>query len=126
MKYILSFAIIMLITGCAQTTGWRPVVDAQMDPNAYNIQRDMNDCGRLASEAAGTASSIAMGTAVGALGGAATGAAIGAVVGNPATGAALGSIAGIGGGMYSGMNADSRYRLAYSNCMKMRGHPVIN
>ena len=115
-------ALAVLMTGCAQMSGYRPTVDVQYDKNAYRLQQDMAECEVLAKQAAGTAKDIAMGAGTGALVGAAGGAAIGAVVGNPATGAALGSIAGLGTGAYSGVTADSRYRMAYKNCLIGRGH----
>jgi outer membrane lipoprotein SlyB len=120
---ILSF---ILLSGCSTYGGWKPVVDYRTTQYPQYIERDLAECQAYAREASGTIKETLMGTGVGALAGAASGAALGAIMGNPATGAAIGSVAGIGGGLYSGVGADSRFRLAYSNCMRGRGHNVIN
>lgn len=59
--------------------------------------------------------------------GAAAGAAIGAVTGNAGKGAAIGAAAGgIGGGAYKGIDAERKYKQAYTNCMRNRGWNVVN
>ncbi len=116
------------ISGCASQTNWTPTVDPYNDPNAGRINFDMQECKQLALQASGgTAKETAIGAGVGGLIGAAGGAALGAVVGNPATGAALGAAAGgIGGGAKQGLEAEDQYQRAYTNCMRQRGHKVIN
>ena len=118
----------LLLTACASQTGWTPTVDSYNDPNAARLSQDMAECQQLADQAAGgTAKETAIGAGVGGLLGAAGGAALGAVMGNAGTGAALGAAAGgIGGGAKQGLGAEDQYKHAYSNCMRQRGHKVLN
>lgn len=124
----LAVAVTALIAnGCATYGGYEPVVDTYNDPNAYRLQQDQNECRMLAKEAASTGTETAKGVAGGALLGAAAGAAIGAVAGNPGGGAAIGAAAGgIGGGANQGYDADNQYKRAYINCLRNRGHNVVN
>jgi hypothetical protein len=117
-----------LISGCYSQGGWTPTVDAYNDPNAYRINQDMAECKDLASHASGgTAKETAIGTGVGALIGAAGGAALGAIAGNAGTGAAIGAAAGgIGGGAKQGFESEGEFKRAYSNCMRNRGHHIVN
>lgn len=118
---------LIFLGGCATYSGWQPVVDSRADPNAAMIPQDTSECEMLAKEAGSTGTETAKGVAVGGLLGAATGAAVGAVVGSPGAGAAIGAATGgIGGGAYSGVNADENYKRAFINCMRNRGHNVIN
>lgn len=118
----------VLISGCYSQGGWTPTVDTYNDPNAHRINQDMADCKSLASHASGgTAKEAAIGAGVGGLLGAAGGAAIGAITGSPGTGAALGAAAGgIGGGAKQGFDSEAQYKRAYSNCMRNRGHHIVN
>jgi hypothetical protein len=117
-----------LISGCYSQGGWTPTVDAYNDPNAYRINQDMAECKDLASHASGgTAKETAIGAGVGGLIGAAGGAAIGAITGSPGTGAAIGAtVGGIGGGAKQGLEGEAGYKRAYSNCMRNRGHRIVN
>ena len=117
-----------LISGCYSQGGWTPTVDTYNDPNAYRISQDMAECKDLASHSSGgTAKETAIGAGVGGLVGAAGGAALGAIIGDPGKGAAIGAATGgIGGGAYKGIDAESDYKRAYSNCMRNRGHRVVN
>lgn len=115
------------LSGCATYSGWQPVVDSHNDPNAAAIPQDTRECEMLAKEAGSAGTETAKGAAVGGLLGAATGAAIGAVTGSPGAGAAIGAASGgIGGGAYQGISADEQYKRAFINCMRNRGHNVIN
>jgi outer membrane lipoprotein SlyB len=117
----------LFVTGCATYTGWQPVVDPRTDPNHAMIQQDMSECKMLAQQAGGAGSEAAKSTIAGGLLGAAAGAAIGAVTGNPGAGAAIGAASGgIGGGSYGGLGGDEAYKRAFVNCMRNRGHTVIN
>jgi hypothetical protein len=122
------FAGGLLLSACASQTGWTPTVDTYNDPNAYRISQDMAECKDLASHASGgTAKESAIGAGVGGLIGAAGGAAIGAITGSPGTGAAIGAAAGgIGGGAKQGFESESDYKRAFSNCMRNRGHRIVN
>jgi len=129
-KFTLSSSILIsaaIASGCATYGGYQPAVDTYNDPNAARLPQDQADCQMLARQAASTGTETAKGVAGGALLGAAAGAAIGAVTGNPGTGAAIGAASGgIGGGAYQGLDADNQYRRAYINCLRNRGHNVIN
>lgn len=118
----------VLVSGCYSQGGWTPTVDTYNDPNAYRISQDMAECRDLASHASGgTAKETAIGAGVGGLVGAAGGAAVGAIVGDPGTGAALGAaVGGIGGGAKQGFEGEAQYKRAYSNCMRNRGHRIVN
>jgi hypothetical protein len=118
----------LLLSACASQTGWTPTVDTYNDRNAGQISQDMAECKDLASHASGgTLKESAIGAGVGGLIGAAGGAAIGAITGSPGTGAALGAAAGgIGGGAKQGIEAEGQYKRSYSNCMRNRGHNVVN
>jgi uncharacterized membrane protein len=108
--------------------GYRPTVDPYNDPKPERIARDEHECRQLAKEASGgTAKEAVVGGAVGGLLGAASGAAIGAAFGSPGTGAAAGAAAGgLGGGTYKGLSAEERFKRAFQNCMRNRGHNVID
>lgn len=118
----------LLIAGCAAQQPWTPVVDTYRDSRAQYLGRDMEECRGLALQASGLAPQQGVvGAIMGGLVGAAAGAAIGAALGNPARGAAVGAAAGgIGTGISAAAGADVAFRRAYVNCMRQRGHPVIN
>lgn len=118
----------LLLSACASQTGWTPTVDPYNDRNAYRINQDMAECKQLAGQASGgSVKETATGAAVGGLIGAAGGAALGAIVGNPGTGAAIGAAAGgIGGGAKQGLQSDDQYKRAFNNCMRQRGHNIVN
>lgn len=117
----------LLLSACASQTGWTPTVDTYNDRNAFRINQDMQECEQLASHAGSSVKETATGAAVGGLIGAAGGAALGAITGNAGTGAAIGAAAGgIGGATKQGMQSDDQYKRAYSNCLRQRGHNVVN
>jgi hypothetical protein len=114
-------------TGCATYGGWQPTVDAYNDRNPAAIPADTEQCKALAQQAGSVGTETAKGAGVGALVGAAGGAALGAIYGNPATGAATGAVVGgLGGATKQGLEGDTQYRQAFINCMRNRGHNVIN
>lgn len=117
-----------VFTGCASESGWRPTVDPHGDPHAEAIEYDQRECDRLARQSSGgTASSAGRGALIGGLLGAAGGAAIGAAFGSPGTGAMVGAAAGgIGGATHEGLGAEDQFKRAYVNCMRNRGHNVID
>jgi outer membrane lipoprotein SlyB len=118
----------LLLTACASQTGWTPTVDTYNDPSVNRLNQDMAECQQLASQASGgTAKETAIGAGVGALAGAAGGAILGAITGSAGTGAAIGAAAGgIGGAGKQGLQAEDQYKRAYSNCLRQRGHKVVN
>ena len=80
----------------------------------------------LASAALGVAKESAIGAGVGALIGAAGGAALGGALGNAGTGAALGAAAGYRRRIKAGSAIRKSYKHAYNNCLRQRGHKVVN
>jgi len=126
-----SFFLIVLSTlnvgGCATYTGWEPVVDPATDRNPAMIQQDTAECKMLARQAGSTATEAMKGGVAGALIGGAGGAALGALTGNAGRGAAIGAAAGgIGGAAQQGASGDEQYKRAFINCMRGRGHNVVN
>lgn len=131
MNYLLDkvavIAAITLIAGCAQTSGYRPVVDPYSDSRSSFLQQDIGQCEQLAKDNSSVGRGIATDGITGALLGGAGGAAIGALMGNPATGAALGgTIGGLGGAAKGGFQSDETYKRVFRNCMRNRGHNVLD
>jgi len=118
----------VVMTGCASQGNWSPTVDPYGDPNAANIERDKVECRQLAKSASGdTATETGKGALVGGAIGAVAGAVIGAAVGSPGKGAMIGAGAGgLGGAAHQGFGAEGDYKQAFSNCMRNRGHKVLN
>ncbi|WP_347988412.1 glycine zipper family protein [Methylomonas sp. AM2-LC] len=99
----------------------------QQQGPANSASQDSVECQQIARNAANTGTEAVEGGLVGGLVGAAGGAALGAILGNPGTGAAIGAATGgIGGGAYSGLSADQKYQQAFKNCMRNRGHNVLD
>ena len=88
-------------------SSWTPMVDTYGSSRAQYLSRDMVECRGMAQQAGG--------------------AAMGAVLGNAGRGAALGAI---GGGVTRGVRqtsaSDAAFQQAFSNCLRARGHNVIN
>lgn len=116
------------IVACASRSTWTPVVDTYGNERAQFLTRDLADCRELSQRAAGGATTeTAKGAAIGGAIGAATGAVIGAIVGSPGRGAAIGAtVGGVGGGARSAAWSDEAFRQAFRNCLRQRGHNVIN
>ncbi|QFY42824.1 hypothetical protein F6R98_09490 [Candidatus Methylospira mobilis] len=113
--------------GCANTSNnvWKPVVDPYNDPNAARITQDEHECAVLAKQAGDPEASSSNSAVAGGLTRVA-GAAVSAVIGNPVAGAVIGAASGGVGAAASGSGAETDYRNALSNCMRQRGHKVIN
>ncbi len=120
----------LILTGCASQTGWSPTIDPYNDPDPGRISADKAECKDLALQASGgTTTEVAKGAAGGAAIGAAGGALLGALSGGTtvAQGALAGAaIGGMGGGVSQGMSAEEAYKRAFTNCLRNRGHNVIN
>lgn len=115
----------LALGGCATYTGWQPTVDGSRNPSM--VQRDTEECQALARDSGSTGTETAKGAVAGGLLGGAAGAALGAIAGNPGMGAAIGAAAGgVGGAAYNGTDGDAQYKRAYINCMRNRGHNVVN
>lgn len=119
----------MCAIGCKTQQPWRPTVDTfnNQGRNQY-VSRDMEECRQLALQVSGSAPQQAVrGAALGGLVGAAGGAAIGAAFGSAGRGAAVGAAAGgIGTAVHQGARAEQSFQQAYVNCMRQRGHTVLN
>ena len=98
------------------------------DSSPGDYHKDLADCREAALRSSGgTVKETATGAVVGGLIGAAGGAAVGAIAGDAGKGAAIGAaVGGIGGGAKQGIQAEEQYKRAYSNCMRQRGHNVID
>lgn len=137
MKKIFVLFLAIMATGCAQMTGYTPVVDQaplgygqgdlyQQNQLNSRLDYDRAQCHDLAKRAANTTQNIATDTIAGGLIGAAGGAIVGAFTGNPAAGAAMGAAAGgFGGAAKGGLTADQQYKQAFDNCLAGRGHRVV-
>src|SRR5262245_33811660 len=118
---------VLAAVGCAQDS-WSPTVDTFGNSRAQYTSRDMEECRALARQASGSgAGEAARGALVGGAVGAAGGAAVGAIFGNAGRGAALGAaVGGIGRGAQQASASEANFQRAFSNCMRSRGHNVIN
>lgn len=128
-------AAVAILTGCATTsqTQWTPTVDTYGSSQAQFLTRDTEECRALAMRASGSTSEQARQSAVSqGLVGAGAGAAIGAVVDGGTwrgarRGAAIGGVAGaVTGGQSAAAQTDAQFQRAFNNCMRQRGHTVIN
>jgi len=131
MKHILSALAVSLVvgtTGAMAQSNWSPTVDTFGSSRAQYLSRDQWECRELASQTAGSAGgSAARGALRGGAVGAAGGAAIGAALGNAGRGAAVGAAAGgIGRGVQQASGSEAQFRSAFSNCLRARGHNVLN
>jgi outer membrane lipoprotein SlyB len=119
-----------MLSACAaqsQTT-WRPTVDTYGSSRAQYLSRDTEECRSLAMSASGsTGEQAARGAIGGGLLGAAAGTAIGAATGNIGRGAAIGATVGaVGAGTSRAAQSNADFQRAFNNCMRNRGHRVIN
>jgi outer membrane lipoprotein SlyB len=120
--------VVLLATGCVTQQPWTPTVDTFNNSNSQFVSRDLEECRRLAHNVSGDASREALtGAVTGGLVGAGAGAAIGAAFGSAGRGAAVGAAAGgIGNAARRGTQSENAFRQAYVNCMRQRGHTIIN
>ena len=112
-----------LISSCARA--YRPVVDPAMIRDPARYERDLAECGALASEQS-RSERVGTGAVGGGFFGAIFGTLLGWIGGRPGTGAAVGAVVGAAGGAASGAGAASQdYESIYRNCMIARGWPVL-
>ncbi len=121
----------LLLAACAQTRDYTPAIDTRTSNPAAtaNLDRDTQECKDLAAQASGnTAAETAIGAGVGGAIGAATGAIVGAVSGSDVGKAAMigGAAGGVGGAAKQGFESDSKYKKSFRECMRGRGHNVID
>ena len=119
---------LLVLAGCVNQNTWTPTVDPYTDPNAARLGTDEAQCRQIATQASGgSLESTGKGVLIGGLLGAAAGAAIGAAVGDPGAGAAIGAAAGgFGGGGYEGSKSSQSFQQVFENCLRERGHTVLN
>jgi outer membrane lipoprotein SlyB len=117
----------LLVPVCVAQS-WTPTVDTYGNSRAQYLSRDMGECRSMAQQASGGRGDQALSGAVrGGAVGAAGGAAIGAALGNAGRGAAIGAVAGgVGRGTRQANVSDAAFQRAFSNCLRNRGHNVLN
>ena len=112
-----------LISSCARA--YRPVTDPAMIREPARYERDLAECGALASQQS-RSGRVGAGAVGGGFFGALIGSLLGWIGGRPGTGAAAGAVVGAAGGGIGGAEAASRdYEIIYRNCMIGRGWPVL-
>jgi outer membrane lipoprotein SlyB len=116
------------LAGCVNQNTWSPTVDPYTDPNAARLGTDEAQCRQIATQSSGgSLEQTGKGAILGGLLGAAAGAAIGAAAGNAGMGAAIGAATGgFGGGAYEGAKTSQSFQQVFTNCMRERGHTVLN
>jgi uncharacterized membrane protein len=117
-----------MLGGCVNQSTWTPTVDTYGDSRAQYLTQDTQECRELATQVSGSSTRKAVeGGAIGGLIGAAAGAAIGAAFHSPGTGAAVGAAAGgLGTGTVMGVRSNEQFKSAFDQCMRNRGHTVLN
>ena len=120
--------LLLLNTPCLAQSNWTPTVDSFGSSRSQYLSRDMWECRELAGNTSGSRTgSAARGALRGGAVGAAGGAAMGAVFGNAGRGAAIGAAAGgIGRGAQQANASEAQFRQSFSNCLRGRGHNVVN
>lgn len=122
-KAILVFSMLVL-SSCA---GYNPVVDPQSVSNDAKYDRDVAECRELARGNTDTGTSVAKHGLIGGAIGTGTGALLGVIAGNTVRGLATGAvIGGVVGGVKGGYKSDLQYETIFRNCMRGRGHNVLN
>jgi hypothetical protein len=123
-----ALALVLALSACVNQNTWTPTVDPYTDPNAARLGVDEAQCRQIATQASGgSLQQTGKGVLIGGLLGAAAGAAIGAAVGDPGAGAAIGAAAGgFGGGGYEASQSSQSFQQVFENCLRERGHRVLN
>lgn len=113
---LLGLTFLVLLAGCQ----YRPVVDQKMSKNPERFDADLAECRQIAEGGGGGQ------VAGGAAGGAVVGGALAVATGRPdRIGQAAGGGAVIGGARGAGGSAREK-RGIVRNCLKGRGHAVLN
>jgi hypothetical protein len=130
MRRIVPIVLAQLLFGgaAAAQSNWTPTVDTFGSSRAQYLSRDQWECRELAMNTSGSPGGSAVRGAVrGGAVGAAGGAAIGAALGNAGRGAAVGAAAGgISRGAGQANASEAQFRRAFSNCLRQRGHNVLD
>ncbi|MCH2184234.1 hypothetical protein MK280_00015 [Myxococcota bacterium] len=118
---------IALVAGCVSQNSWTPTDDTANDPKAAELAQDEAECRELAKKGAASGKHTAEGAAEGAAVGVLAGAALGAIGGDPGIGAAAGATGGAAtGGVAMARDSNADFKRIFTNCLKERGHPVLN
>ncbi|CAI2718499.1 glycine zipper domain-containing protein [Nitrospina watsonii] len=127
-KVFVPFLILSFIfSGCASYGNYQPVIDPKADASPQTLQVDLKECRELAAQAAETVQEAGKGSVVGGAIGAFFGGLFGFITGNPVRGASTGAVIGGGvGGVKGGLSAEEKYKRVYRNCMRNRGHTVLD
>ena len=122
-----SMLIIALTLGCVSQNSWTPTDDTANDPKAEELAQDEAECRELAKKGAASGKHTAEGAVEGAAVGVLAGAALGGIGGDPGIGAAAGATGGAAtGGVAMARDSNSDFKQIFTNCLKERGHPVLN
>jgi len=117
MKLPIAVVLVLLLAGCQ----YRPVVDQKMSKNPERFDADLAECRQIA-EGGGGGGHVAGGAA----GGAVVGGALAVATGRPdRIGQAAGGGAVIGGARGAGASGREKREIV-RNCLKGRGHAVLN
>lgn len=117
MKLLGAASFLILLAGCA----YRPVVDTKMSRNPERFDADLAECRQIAEGGAGGGA-----VAGGAAGGAVIGGALAVATGrSDRIGQAAGGGAVIGGARGAGASGREKREIV-RNCLKGRGHAVLN
>ena len=117
MRALLAVTLAVLLAGCQ----YRPVVDQKMSRNPERFDADLAECRQIA-EGGGGGGQVAGGAA----GGAVVGGALAIATGRPdRIGQAAGGGAVIGGARGAGASGKEKREIV-RNCLKGRGHAVLN
>jgi hypothetical protein len=118
MRNVVAIAVLALLAGCA----YRPVVDPKTSKNPERFDADLAECRQIAEGNTSGGGAALAGAGIGA----AIGAGVAAASGNrDAVGGAAGAGAVIGGAKGAGGSAREK-RTIVRNCLKGRGHAVLN
>lgn len=135
----LTLVIVIALSGCATVPTGPSVMVLPAPGKSFELfQADDLSCRQWAGQQGGAGpgqaynQTLAEGAAVGTLLGAGLGAAIGAASGNPGVGAAIGAASGLLGGTAvaagpayaSAWEVQSRYDIAYQQCMYAKGNQL--
>ena len=117
MRIPVLLALTLILAGCQ----YRPVVDQKMSKNPERFDADLAECRQIAEGGAGGGA-----VAGGAAGGAVVGGALAVATGRPdRIGQAAGGGAVIGGARGAGASGSEKRQIV-RNCLKGRGHAVLN
>ena len=132
-RLAISFAIIFSCLACAAAK--HPILapnEHLQEMTADAVQRDIDECIRMAKEAgpgAARGKQIAGQTTGGAAIGAAAGAVAGAITGSPGLGAASGAAGGATGGLVRGLfrstSLDAGQRRYVEECLRQKGYQPV-